>query len=108
MTQGSVTNGMQRQKITFKCTSNDTSPIAVSGDAPELGRWDASAALEMQCQKFPQGGCEWTAVVELPLGSTLEYKFIKRTGNGVLWESGFNHRHTVIPGAYTISDAFRE
>jgi alpha-amylase len=108
MTDASVSNGTQRQKLMFKCTSNDLNPMLVIGDTAELGSWDAGRALEMQCQSFPQGGSEWTAIAELPLGTTFEYKFIKKTDQGVRWESGFNHRHTVIPGTYTITDAFRE
>jgi alpha-amylase len=108
MTQASVTNGSQRQKIMFKCTSSDQSPLLVIGDVPELGNWDPGQAIEMQCQTELQGGCEWTAVAEIPLGTTIEYKFIKKTDDGIRWESGFNHRHTVIPGNYTLTDAFRE
>jgi hypothetical protein len=108
MNQASVSTGTQRQKILFKCTSIDETPVFVTGDLPELGSWDIGRAIEMQCQKWPQGGCEWTAIAELPLGTTLEYKFIKKDAGNVRWESGFNHRHTVIPGSYAITDAFRE
>jgi len=101
-----VTTGT-RQKIVFKCTSADHWPVSVSGDLPELGAWNPANALAMQSQQSPQGGWEWSAIIELPLGSTLEYKFIKTTDAGVVWESGFNRRYTVIPGAYSISDAFR-
>jgi len=108
MTQASVTNGSQRQKIMFKCTSSDQSPLLVIGDVPELGNWDTGQAIEMQCQTSLQGSCEWTAVAEIPLGTTIEYKFIKKTDSGIRWESGSNHRHTVIPGNYTLTDTFRE
>ena len=107
MTEASVGDGGRKQKVVFRCTSSDHWPVAVVGDSPALGEWNVDNALEMQPHERPQGR-EWSATAELPLGSTIEYKFIKRTDQGVHWEGGFNHRHTVIPGAYALTDTFRE
>ena len=99
MTESSLTTGTRKQRVLFKCITRDASPVVLSGDLPELGKWDLAEALATHSQARPQGGFEWSAQIELPLGHTIEYKFVKKTDHGPRWESGNNHRITVIPGA---------
>ena len=108
MTETSVATGTRRQKILFKCTTHDRWPVVISGDVPELGNWKLGEALATYCQPKLQGGFEWTAQLELPLGLTVEYKFVKKTDHGPQWESGNNRRITVIPPLHTVDADFRE
>ena len=108
MTESSLSTGTRKQKVLFRCVTNDHWPVVLSGDAPELGNWELSAALATRPQPRPRGGFEWTAQIELPLGHTIEYKFVKKAEHGPRWESGNNHRITVIPGLHTLDTDFRE
>jgi hypothetical protein len=108
MTESSLTTGTRRQRVLFKCITRDPFPVMVSGDSPELGKWDLAEALATHSQQRPQGGFESIGQIELPLGHTIEYKYVKKTGNGPRWESGNNHRITVIPGLHTLDSDFRE
>ena len=108
MTESSLSIGTHKQKVRFKCVSSDNHPLRLSGNIEELGAWNAAASLPMDAYSLPQGGFEWTAQTELPLGQTVEYKFIKQEEHGPRWESGCNHRITVIPGLHTLDSDFRE
>ena len=72
-----------------------------------MGSWSIDAALPMQSQDTQPQGQDWTVQVHLQHGVTVEYKFIKKTDHGIIWENGENRRFTVIPGAHTIYDTFR-
>jgi hypothetical protein len=94
------------ESIVFRCTSFDHLPVLLTGDPAELGAWHIDKAVAMQ----PSGSgprIEWSASIELPLGQTFEFKFIKRSADGVVWEAGNNRRYTVISGHHTLSDTFR-
>lgn len=109
MTESSLmSTGTHKQKILFKCRTREHTPVIISGSTPELGDWDLSAALATHVTPLPQGGYEWSAQIELPLGRTIEYKFVKRDHYGTTWENGNNHRITVIPGLPTLDADFRE
>ena len=108
MPDTSVVNGGRKQKMLFKCSSRDAAPLILSGDAPELGQWDPSAGIALHSQPRQQGGFEWTCQAELPLGHTIEYKFVQKTDHGMRWESGYNRRFTVIPGMQSLDADFRE
>ena len=103
-----LTTGTRKQKLFFKCTTHDHWPVLISGDAPELGAWNLSAAVVMQSNPRPHGRFEWHAQAELPLGLTIEYKFVQKSDHGPRWESGSNHRFTVIPDLHTLERDFRE
>jgi hypothetical protein len=94
------------ESIVFKCTSLDDLPVLLTGDPAELGAWHTDKAVPMQ----PSGSgprIEWSTSIELPLGHTFEFKFIKRGEAGIVWEAGNNRRYTVIAGHHTLSDSFR-
>jgi hypothetical protein len=94
------------EPIVFICTSQDQLPVLLVGNAAELGAWNADKALAMQ----PSGSgprVEWSTSIVLPLGQTIEFKFIKRGEHGFIWEAGNNRRYTVITGHHTLSDSFR-
>jgi hypothetical protein len=73
-------------------TEGDT--LLVSGSAPQLGAWDPARAVPLgtTASSYPH----WSASVQLPVGLTVRYKYIKRSPTGVLtWESIPNRGLTV-------------
>jgi 4-alpha-glucanotransferase len=60
---------------------------AVVGSAPQLGAWNAGAALPMVSGPYPR----WTAAIDLP-AEPIEYKYVLLDENGAveMWEEGPN------------------
>ncbi|WP_432667547.1 family 14 glycosylhydrolase [Wukongibacter baidiensis] len=84
--------------VTFRVHSANTSlgeELYVVGSKPELGNWDPNKAVKMYNYDYPS----WTARVKgLNQGETIEFKFIKKSSNGVIWEDAIGNR------TYTISN----
>lgn len=79
--------------------------VFVAGDQPALGNWEPTAAFPLSSATYPI----WRGTVQLPAGTTFEYKYIKRVdGGGVIWENGANR--VVATGAecaITLDDSWR-
>ena len=61
--------------------------FVLAGSAPALGGWDLAGAVEMKWGD----GHEWSAEVELPSGCGVEWKVLKRRGDGTVdyaWKEG--------------------
>ncbi|MBQ3794801.1 MAG: hypothetical protein II842_00700 [Butyrivibrio sp.] len=67
--------------------------VGLVGNCDALGNWNTSLAVGPAfCPNYPT----WTVSVSLPIGETIEFKAIKKDGNGnVTWENGNNHSYTV-------------
>jgi alpha-amylase len=57
--------------------------VFVVGDAAELGGWDPARAVALSSATYPV----WRGTVTLPAGRTVHYKYIKKDGATVIWES---------------------
>jgi alpha-amylase len=79
--------------------------VFVVGSTAALSNWSPAGGVALSSAAYPL----WRATVNLPAGTTVEYKYIKRDGAGaVVWESGTN-RALAIPatGTVTLHDVFR-
>jgi alpha-amylase len=79
--------------------------VFVVGDAAVLGGWDPAKAVPLSSAAYPV----WRAVVALPAGSSVQYKYVKKDAAGaVVWESGANRTVTVpASGTVTRTDTWR-
>ncbi len=79
--------------------------VYLVGSISALGSWTPSAGVALSADTYPV----WTASVDLPAGTTFEYKYVKIDGSGnVTWESGGNRSATVgSDGTLTLSDSWR-
>jgi alpha-amylase len=79
--------------------------VSVVGSIPALGSWAPANGVVLSAATYPV----WTANLDLPAGTTFEYKYVKRDGSGnVVWESGGNRTATVGgDGSLTLSDTWR-
>jgi alpha-amylase len=69
--------------------------IFVAGNQSALGNWDPARSAPLSSATYPV----WRGTVNLPPGTTFEYKYIKRIdGGGVIWESGANRVQTTPTG----------
>lgn len=84
-----VLSGDQNQVIFhISASTNYGENIYVVGNVPELGSWDVDNCTEaLMNPNYP----EWYLPVSVPVGTTIEFKFIKKDQYGnVTWESGAN------------------
>ncbi|MEW2634503.1 carbohydrate-binding module family 20 domain-containing protein [Streptomyces sp. NPDC048389] len=80
--------------------------IYVTGNRPELGNWSPGSALKLDPASYPV----WKLDVNLPAGTSFEYKYIRKDeGGNVAWESGANRTATVpSSGMVTLNDTWRD
>ncbi|MFX0538876.1 alpha-amylase family glycosyl hydrolase [Ornithinimicrobium sp. Y1847] len=88
----SVLSGPQMQvTMHVNATTSPGEEIFVVGDVPELGSWDPDKAIgPFFNPEYPN----WFLPVSLPGGQAVEFKFIKKSSSGVVWESGANRSLT--------------
>jgi alpha-amylase len=79
--------------------------VYLIGNIPGLGNWNVSQAFGPgNTASYPH----WGFTVNLPVGTTFEYKAIKRdAANNVIWESGANRTYTVSASNNQVSFDFR-
>ncbi|EHN78434.1 secreted alpha-amylase [Streptomyces coelicoflavus ZG0656] len=79
--------------------------IYVTGNRPELGNWNPAGALELDPAAYPV----WKRDVELPEGTSFEYKYLRKDASGnVTWESGANRTATVGDTGTALNDTWRD
>jgi hypothetical protein len=63
--------------------------VMVVGNHPTLGGWNPEQALKLDSAGYPK----WTARVVVPIGTTLEYKYVRKNADGsLLWEASEGNR----------------
>ncbi|MFO7161614.1 MAG: carbohydrate-binding module family 20 domain-containing protein, partial [[Clostridium] cellulosi] len=84
-------------------TTNYGTNVYLVGSAEELGNWNTDKAIGPMFNNTSTIGTypTWFYDVNVPAGTTIEYKFIKKDSSGnVVWESGNNHK-VVTPSSGT-------
>nr|ASA45799.1 Amy13A [Evansstolkia leycettana] len=70
--------------------------IFISGSISQLGDWDTSQAVALSASQYTASDPLWEVTIDLPVGTSFEYKFIKVEPSGtVVWESDPNRQYTV-------------
>lgn len=78
--------------------------VYVVGNIPALGGWNTANAVPLSAAGYPI----WSATLNLPANTAVEYKYIKKDGGNVVWESGANRTFTTPGGgSVTRSDSWR-
>jgi alpha-amylase len=79
--------------------------IYVVGNLPALSNWDPAQGVKLDPATYPV----WKGTIALPANTAVEYKYIKRDGQGqVIWESGNNRMLTTgASGSQTVNETFR-
>jgi alpha-amylase len=99
------------------CTSVSTSLAAtvttiwgenvfIVGNTAALGNWNPAAAVALSSATYPV----WRATVSLPASTSVQYKYIKKNGAQVIWESDPNRTRTTpsaSPCSATWTDSWR-
>ncbi|MFD0256060.1 carbohydrate-binding module family 20 domain-containing protein [Streptomyces sp. NPDC127113] len=96
-----VTSGVS---FAVNATTSWGQNIYVTGNRPELGDWNPGNALKLDPAAYPV----WKGDVELPEGTSFEYKYVRKDEAGnVTWESGANRTATVTSTRITLDDTWR-
>ncbi|CRG90037.1 alpha-amylase [Talaromyces islandicus] len=62
----------------------------------ELGDWDTANAVALSASDYTSSNPLWHVVVNIPVGTSFEYKFIEKdSASSVTWESDPNRSYTV-------------
>lgn len=95
-----------RFKVNNAITSYGSN-VYLSGSIPELGKWSISGAIGPLFNSTESIGTypTWFYDVNVPAGTTISYKFIKKDSSGnVTWEGGSAHTVTApVSGTDTVS-----
>lgn len=86
-------------KVTFQAITQTRigENILIAGSIPQLGSWDLKKALLLKADMYEDVCPLWQAQLDLPAGTKLEYKFVRKYDDGrVAWENDPN-RSTTIP-----------
>ncbi len=82
--------------------------VYLVGESPLLGAWIPQSAVKMSttAATYPH----WTVTLSLPANTSLNYRYVKRKGDQVLWEGGTSPR-TIATGVEnanaTLIDTFQ-
>jgi glucoamylase len=79
--------------------------VYIAGSIPQLGNWDTSNAVPLSASKYTSSNNLWYVTVNLPAGTTFQYKYFRKESDGsIVWESDPNRSYTV-PSACGVSTA---
>jgi len=78
--------------------------IFLVGNIPQLGSWDPNSAIALSSASYPV----WKVSVSIPAGTTFQYKYIRKSSSGIVWESDPNRSSTTpSSGSLNLNDSWR-
>ena len=96
-----------QSSVTFNVNASTVTGqnVYIVGNLAALGSWNTGQAVLMSSATYPV----WSATLNLPRSTAVEYKYIKKDGAGnVIWESGTNRTFTTpTSGAVTRNETWR-
>jgi alpha-amylase len=89
--------GCATAATTFAATVSTTfgQNVFVTGNTGALGDWNPANAVPLSSATYPV----WRATVSLPGNTAVQYKYIKKEGSTVIWESDPNRTRTTAAAA---------
>ncbi|KAK4498647.1 hypothetical protein PRZ48_009157 [Zasmidium cellare] len=85
--------------VLFKETATTTygENVFIVGSISQLGNWDTSNAIALSAANYTSTNNLWFVTVNnLPVGTTFQYKYIRKESDGsIQWESDPNRSYTV-------------
>jgi glucoamylase len=84
--------------VTFNelATTSYGQTIKIVGNVAALGNWNAANAVALSASGYSSSNPLWSATINLPAGTTVQYKYINVHSDGsIVWESDPNRSYTV-------------
>jgi len=72
--------------------------IYLVGSTAQLGSWDTSKAIKLNADRYVDRAPLWAGTLNLAAGTKVEYKYLRKSGGVVTWESTANRLVTVNTG----------
>jgi len=87
--------------VTFKVNATTVmgENIYVVGNVAALGAWNTANAKLMSSASYPV----WSITINLPANTAIEYKYIRKNGTTVTWESFTGNRTFTTPASGTVT-----
>ncbi|KAJ7636912.1 glycoside hydrolase family 15 protein [Roridomyces roridus] len=87
--------------VTFTVNAETTfgESIYLTGSVVALEVWNPTTALPMSAADYPI----WTLTVQVPASTDIQYKYIRKFGSSVIWESDPNNQFTSPAGGETVT-----
>ncbi|MEV4642149.1 carbohydrate-binding module family 20 domain-containing protein [Actinoplanes sp. NPDC049548] len=106
--RGTGNPGCSSASVSFAATVTTTwgQNVYVTGNTAALGNWNPASAVALSSASYPV----WTATVPLPGTTAVQYKYIKKEGSTVIWESDPDRTRTTpsaSPCSATWTDSWR-
>lgn len=80
--------------------------VFLAGSVPQLGSWNPSNSIALSSANYTSANNLWFVTMSLPVGTSFEYKFIRKESDGsVQWESDPNRSYTVPSPTSCAADA---
>jgi alpha-amylase len=92
--------------VSFAATVTTTwgQNVSVLGNQSALSNWDTSGGVALSAATYPV----WRGSVSLPANTAVEYKYVKKEGSTVTWESGGNRTfNTGSACTLTLTDTWK-
>ncbi|KAK6343343.1 hypothetical protein TWF730_010934 [Orbilia blumenaviensis] len=96
--------------VTFKelVTTVTGQNIYVVGSIPQLGNWNPDNAVLLSASQYTSSNPLWSGTINIPYGTSFTYKYIRKTGTSVSWESNPDRTYTIpCAASATVSDTWR-
>ena len=77
--------------------------VFIVGNTAALGNWNPASAVPLSSATYPV----WQATVSLPASTSVQYKYLKKNGDQVVWESDPNRTRTT-PSASPCGTAWND
>lgn len=73
--------------------------VYIVGSISQLGSWNTNNAVALSASKYTSSNNLWYVTINLPAGTTFQYKYIRKETDGTIkWESDPNRSYTVPSG----------
>jgi glucoamylase len=70
--------------------------VYIVGSISQLGSWNTANAIALSASQYTSSNPLWFVTINLPAGTTFQYKYIRKESNGsIVWESDPNRSYTV-------------
>ncbi|KAI2793983.1 Glucoamylase [Penicillium oxalicum] len=70
--------------------------VYLVGSISQLGNWNTANGIPLSASKYTSSNPLWYATVNLPAGTTFQYKYFRKESDGsIKWESDPNRSYTV-------------
>lgn len=93
--------------VTFNeiATTSYGENVYIVGSISQLGNWNTSSAVPLSASKYTSTNNLWYATINLPAGSSFQYKYMRKESDGsIVWESDPNRSYTV-PSQCSVTSA---